>query len=172
MASITVSGGDKWRKALERLAQKVQVRAGVLEGAQYQGKSVAQYAAYNEFGVASIPVTKKMRGYFLFKYGVRLKKQTLTIPARPFMRSMLAEQRQTWINGLAALLKAGRTPEEALQLVGRRMMGDIKGKILSNMEPPNSSFTKMVKNRRGAGRAGTLVNTGALEKSINFEVQK
>lgn len=171
MASITVSGGDKWRKALERLAQKVQVRAGVLEGAQYQGKSVAQYAAYNEFG-ALVPVTKKMRGYFLFKYGVRLKKQTLTIPARPFMRSTLAEQRQTWINGLAALLKAGRTPEEALQLVGRRMMDDIKGKILSNMEPPNSSFTKMVKNRREAGRAGTLVNTGALEKSINFEVQK
>ena len=49
-ASITVSGGDKWRKALERLAQKVQVCAGVLENARYQGKCVAQYAAYNEFG--------------------------------------------------------------------------------------------------------------------------
>lgn len=171
MASITVSGGDKWRKALERLAQKVQVRAGVLENARYQGKSVAQYAAYNEFG-ASIPVTKKMRGYFLFKYGVRLKKQTLTIPARPFMRSTLNEQRQTWINGLAALLKAGRTPEEALHLVGDRMVRNIKDKILSNMQPPNSTFTKMVKNRREAGRAGTLVNTGTLEKSIEREVQK
>lgn len=171
MASITVSGGDKWRKALERLAQKVQVRAGVLESAQDQGKSVAQYAAYNEFG-AVVPVTKKMRGYFLFKYGVRLKKQTLIIPARPFMRKTLEEHRQEWVNSLASALKAGMSPEDALKGIGDRMVADIKRKIMSNMEPENSPLTVRIKNGKEAGRAGTLFNTGALEKSINFEVQK
>lgn len=147
MAGITVSGGNKWRKALERLARKVQVRAGVLEGATTtEGQSVAQYAACNEFGTARIP-------------------------ARPFMRSTLTEQRRAWINGFSALLKAGRTPDEALRRVGERMARNIKDKILSNMEPANAASTIARKNKKEAGRAGTLVDTGTLEKSINFEVQ-
>lgn len=56
MATITVSGGTKWKAYLERLAQKVQVRAGVLRGAKNsEGKSIAASAAYNEFGTTSIP---------------------------------------------------------------------------------------------------------------------
>lgn len=148
MANITVKGGDKWRKALERLAQKVQVRAGVLEGATTtEGQSVVQYAAYNEFG-------------------------TSRIPARPFMRSTLTEQRQAWINGFLALLKAGRAPDEALRLVGDRMVRNFKDKILSNMEPANAASTIARKNKKEAGRAGTLFDTGALLKSINSEIVK
>lgn len=148
MANITVKGGDKWRKALERMAQKVQVRAGVLEGATTtEGQSVVQYAAYNEFG-------------------------TSRIPARPFMRSTLTEQRQAWINGFLALLKAGRAPDEALRLVGDRMVRNFKDKILSNMEPANAASTIARKNKKEAGRAGTLFDTGALLKSINSEIVK
>lgn len=174
MANISFKGGDKWHKALSRLSQdkKIMVRAGVLEGATTtDGKPVAQYAAYNEFG-AAVPVTRKMWGFFLHKYGVPLKKQRLVIPARPFMRNTLSEQREAWVRGVAAMLKAGRSPEEALQTAGSRMAEDIRAKILSNMEPRNSGFTERLKNEQEAGRAGTLVNTGALVRAIHFEVEK
>ena len=85
MAAITISGGDKWKAYLERLAQKAEVRAGVLEGATNieTRQLVAEYAAYNEFG-------------------------TSRIPARPFMRTTLQEQRGEWVQGLGRLLDKRR----------------------------------------------------------------
>lgn len=148
MASITISGGHKWKAYLQRLAQKAKVRAGVPEGAtNSEGKSVAEYAAYNEFGAARIP-------------------------PRPFMRNTLEEQRRNWIDALAALLKEGHTPDNALQLLGRRMADDIQAKILSNMDPANAASTIAGKNKKEAGRAGTLVDTGALVTSISYVVEK
>lgn len=147
MAAITISGGDKWKAYLERLAQKAEVRAGVLEGATTtEGQSVAQYAAYNEFGTARIP-------------------------ARPFMRTTLQKQRGEWVQGLGRLL-ASRDPEQALHFVGRRMEDDIRAKILSNMAPANAPSTVARKNKEEAGRAGTLVDTGALAQSISYEISK
>lgn len=147
MAAITISGGDKWKAYLERLAQKAEVRAGVLEGATTtEGQSVAQYAAYNEFGTARIP-------------------------ARPFMRTTLQKQRGEWVQGLGRLL-ASRDPEQALHFVGRRMEDDIRTKILSNMAPANAPSTVARKNKEEAGRAGTLVDTGALAQSISYEISK
>ena len=172
-ANINITGGDKWRKALSKLAQDktIKVRAGVLEGAKTtDGKTVAQYAAYNEFG-AVVRVTPKMKAFFRYRFGVNLKKDTLVIPARPFMRRTLEKHRQEWVNGVAALLKNGRSPQDTLQLVGKRMADDIQAQIMSNMDPANSGLTTRIKNERESGRAGTLVNTGALVKSINYEVE-
>ena len=147
MAAITISGGDKWKAYLERLAQKAELRAGVLEGAtNTEGQKVAEYAAYNEFG-------------------------TSRIPARPFMRTTLQEQRGEWVQGLGRLL-ASHGPEQALHFVGRRMEDDIRTKILSNMAPANAPSTVARKNKEEAGRAGTLVDTGALAKSISYEISK
>lgn len=173
-ANISIKGGDRWRKALSRLAQdkKIMVRAGVLEGATTtDGKSVAQYAAYNEFGTV-IPVTGKMKGFFRHQFGVNLKKQVIVIPARPFMRRTLENHRQAWVNGVAALLKESRSPEDTLEHVGRRMADDIQAQIMSNMEPENSVLTKKIKNEQESGRAGTLVNTGTLVRAISYEVEK
>lgn len=174
MANISIKGGDQWRKALSKLAQDktIKVRAGVLEGAKNtEGQSVAQYAAYNEFG-AVIPVTPKMKAFFRHRLGVNLKKRALVIPARPFMRRTLEKHRQEWVHGVAALLKNGRSPQDTLQLVGKRMADDIQAQIMSNMDPANSGLTTQIKNERESGRAGTLVNTGALVRSINYEVEK
>lgn len=148
MAAITISGGDKWKAYLERLAQKAEVRAGVLEGATNieTRQLVAEYAAYNEFGTARIP-------------------------ARPFMRTTLQKQRGEWVQGLGRLL-ASRDPEQALHFVGRRMEDDIRAKILSNMAPANAPSTVARKNKEEAGRAGTLVDTGALAQSISYEISK
>ncbi len=174
MANISIKGGDKWRKVLGKLAQDkvIKVHAGVLEGATTtDGKSVAQYAAYNEFG-AEVRVTPKMKGFFCHQFGVNLKKEKLVIPARPFMRKTLENKQQEWVNTVAAALKAGRTPEDVLKLVGSRMKRDIKDQIMSNMEPQNSPLTEQIKSAQEAGRAGTLFNTGALLKAIDSEVMK
>ena len=174
MANISIKGGDQWRKALSRLARDkvIKVRAGVLEGAKTtDGKTVAQYAAYNEFG-AVVRVTPKMKAFFRYRFGVNLKKDALVIPARPFMRTTLENHQKDWLNGVAALIKAGRTPEDTLQQVGKRIADDIQAQIMSNMDPANSGLTTQIKNERESGRAGTLVNTGALVKAINYEVEK
>ena len=174
MANISIRGGDKWRKALGRLAQDkvMKVRAGVLEGAtNTEGKSVAQYAAYNEFG-AMVRVTPKMKAFFRYRFGVNLKKDVLVIPARPFMRTTLENHRQEWVNMVAAALKAGILPEDVLEKIGRRMEQDIQATIMSNMEPKNSDLTTKIKNEQESGRAGTLFNTGTLFKAIKHEVVK
>lgn len=88
------------------------------------------------------------------------------------MRRTLRNHRQEWVNKVAAALKAGRSPEDVLDLIGKIMAQDIQAQIKSNMKPKNKPLTLMIKNAQEAGRAGTLVNTGALVRSINYEVEK
>lgn len=148
MGKVTISGGTRWKAYLERLAKKVEVRAGVMEDATTdEGERVAEYAAYNEFG-------------------------TSRVPPRPFMRKTLERERENWIRGVGGLLRNGRSPDEALELVGTRMAEDIQKTIMSNMAPANAPSTIRRKNRAEAGRAGTLVDTGALVKSITHQVTK
>ena len=52
------------------------------------------------------------------------------------------------------------------------MAENIEATIMSNMAPANAPSTIRRKNRTEAGRAGTLVDTGALLKSITHQVPK
>ena len=117
------------------------VKAGVLEEATNTetGEKVAPYAAYNEFG-------------------------TSRTPSRPFMRNTVDAKEQAWVSGLGRLLET-RAPEEAMRMLGP---GD--------MPPPNAESTRLRKRKEvGGGRPGesqtpgTLVDTGSLINSINFE---
>ena len=146
MASISIDDRRIWERLRERLGKKALVRAGVLEGATNgeTGEPIAPYAAYNEFGAAGIP-------------------------PRAFLRVTRREKKAEWIENLARALRAGRAPQEALDLVGRRMADDIQAKIMSNMPPENSEATRRRKNAEEAGK-GTLVDTGSLAHSINYEV--
>lgn len=68
--------------------QQLAVFIGVLRSAQNRdGESLVDLALVHEEG-AVIPVTPKMRGYFMWAFGIRLKPSTqfITIPARPFLR--------------------------------------------------------------------------------------
>lgn len=152
MAHITISGGNKWRGHLERLfAKRVEVRAGVLEGATNEEAAregresrVAVYAAYNEFGAKNIP-------------------------ARPFMRQTVAEQMPTWKQNVArALPRMGM--DATAKVIGQRMAEDIQAKILSDMPPPNAPATLRRKAEK-EGPRGTLVDTGTLAKAISYEVK-
>ena len=158
MANISIKGGDKWRKALSKLAQDkvIKVRAGVLEGAKTtDGKSVATYAAYNEFG-------------------------TDNIPARPFMRNTITREREKWARGVEALIERGLTPEEALRAVGSRMSDAIKKTIQESLDivaNAPSTIRKKTRQATGGEEGATdtpppLIDKGNLLRSINWEVEK
>lgn len=160
---------------LERIAKELSdpshptwVKAGILGGATAEdGTSVAEYAAYNEFG-------------------------TSEIPRRPFIRSTMdenAEKYKSLLQGaLHGLASAGSAEpiRMALTAVGREMEVDIKQKIMSNMDPPNAPAyaawkegrRKVTKNgkvlkrprKRQKGYVGTLFLTGTMLKSVAYEL--
>lgn len=173
MAKLTVSmtGADSIIQQLEKLADaKGLVKAGILEGAQ--NKDVLEYAPAQEFG-AKIKVTAKMRGFLAANYDIHLKASTthIVIPPRPFMRTTFQQHWREWVEILASALRAGVAAEVALEHVGMRMQDDIIAQILSNMPPPNSAATTMIKQKEAPGAVGrTLYKTGRLAHSIDYQV--
>jgi hypothetical protein len=84
MARRAFSGGDvleaKLKEMAERVSRKASLNVGFLEGATYpDGTPVAQIAAINEFGA-----TGAGRG------------NSVTIPARPAFRTMIAKKACPW----------------------------------------------------------------------------
>ncbi|MFQ9365596.1 MAG: hypothetical protein ACLS73_04730 [Bilophila wadsworthia] len=179
-------------KLLKRyITPDIIVKAGVLENAKRAegGTPVAEYAAYNEYG-ATIEIPERTQTLYFkrkrdgsvgnrfvkkgksdFAQDASVKAHTVTIPSRPFLRSTLDAKADAWCDNLAEALEAGRTPKEAMRLVGRRMADDIQATIKSNMPPDNAESTKRRKNAKGAGK-GTLIDSGSLLKSIDYEVVK
>ncbi len=179
-------------KLLKRyITPDIIVKAGVLENAKRGegGTPVAEYAAYNEYG-ATIEIPERTQTLYFkrkrdgsvgnrfvkkgksdFAQDATVKAHTVTIPSRPFLRSTLDAKADVWCDNLAEALEAGRTPKEAMRLVGRRMADDIQATIKSNMPPDNAESTKRRKNAKGAGK-GTLIDSGSLLKAIDYEVVK
>ena len=130
----TGTRGGNLSGELEKLLKRyitpdIVVKAGVLESAKRAegGASVAEYAADREYG-------------------------TSAVPSSPFLRSTLDARAEAWCDNLAQALAAGRTPEEAMQLVGHRMADDIQATIKSNMPPDNAESTKRRKTPEGRER--------------------
>ena len=145
--STQVLGGDKWKTVLEELAkEKVGVKVGILEGATTpDGKPIAPYAAFNEFG-------------------------TEHIPSRPFMRQTVAEKTGEWASSTTSLIKGKSTEKgilkKAVGYMGRQMEADLVEKIKSNIPPANKAAT--IK-RKGPGKP-TLFDSGDMLHAISSEV--
>lgn len=152
MATVTVSleGYDELIAKLEKYADAHgSVKAGILEGATNdEGTNVLDYAPFLEFGTAGMP-------------------------ARPFMRTTFAKHKMEWVDIIAKALKAGYDPETALEYAGGQMKADIVDQIKSNMPPPNSPSWVRYKQKHAAANANnTLMFTGTMVKSIDYEVTK
>ena len=130
------------------------VKAGILEGATNNetGESVAEYAAYNEFGTGDIP-------------------------SRPFLRKTFDDNIDKWIDGFSKAL-SHRSPRQSLQVLGIKMQDDIVDTIKSNMPPRNSAATIAKKTKAvtkggsvvGTSNPGTLIDTGSMINAVNYEV--
>lgn len=146
--TIRREGGANLERVLKKYLQPAKVSAGIFADAT-NGETeepIAPYAAANEYGAPGIP-------------------------ARPFMRRTVKSKGTGWVKNVAAALKAGRTPQQALQLTGMRMAEDIQATIKSNMPPPNSLETMLKKHAAEAGK-GTLIDTGSMIKSINYRLDE
>lgn len=128
------------------------LRVGVMENARNidTGEPVAPYAAANEFG-------------------------TSRIPARPFLRSTIDAKGNEWADYLGKAIRARVPLQTALKLTGEKMKSDVKATIAGNMAPANAPSTirrKLRQEDEGGGmmHAGTLIETGSLLRSIEYEV--
>lgn len=128
------------------------LRVGVMENARNidTGEPVAPYAAANEFG-------------------------TRRIPARPFLRSTIDAKGHEWADYLGRAIRARVPLQTALELTGEKMKSDVKATIAGNMAPANAPSTirrKLRQEDEGGGmmHAGTLIETGSLLRSIEYEV--
>lgn len=128
------------------------LRVGVMENARNidTGEPVAPYAAANEFG-------------------------TSRIPARPFLRSTIDAKGNEWADYLGKAIRARVPLKTALELTGEKMKSDVKATIAGNMAPANAPSTirrKLRQEDEGGGmmHSGTLIETGSLLRSIDYEV--
>ena len=152
MNNVTVTGGDKYKAVLEKIARlKLTAQAGIPSGATTtDGKSIPMYAAYNEFG-------------------------TSRIPARPFMRTTANEHQNEWCETLAGALKGEILKDNAkgaMGLVGEQMKAHIQQTIQKGSFAPNAPRT--VANKRAKGKVEPdhpLIDTGQMLASIISEVK-
>lgn len=159
-------------KGLEKLGGQY-VEAGVFAnaGTEKDGRTkVADVAIWNEYGV-DIQVTPKMRGY-LHVLGIHLSpnKTTIRIPARPFMKQAADNNANAWeqlIEELAGRVIDGMNPQQALELLGNQVKGDIKEIFTKGDFAPNSPATIA---RKKSSRP--LIDTGRLRNSVDFRIKK
>ena len=157
-------------KQLEELG-KYKVSAGV----PGDGKN-GMIAAVMEYGATIVPRPEnygKTHGYLWVpngKGGVVLLK-SVTIPARPYIRSTFAEKQGDWSNFAEKLVwqvaTGDLTAYQAYNQLGARMARDIKQKITSHPAPANAPLT--IANKGGGG---TLIDSGHLRDSVTWKVEE
>ena len=150
--TVKVTGGDKYKKFLAKLGEIAGgVKAGILQGATTtDGKNIAEYAIYNEFG-------------------------TSRIPARPFLRTVAKEKPKTWIGQMVRRIK-GKAADPAawkgaLVVCGEQMQADIKDSIQNGSWTPNAPATVKAKARKGKIEPDhPLIDTGQMLAAVSYEV--
>ena len=137
---------EQIRKMLLSLKKK-EIQIGILSDAginEESGTAIVDYAIANEFGVGNNP-------------------------ERSFLRSTFDEQGDKWsgiLNKIVDSVIEGKTDvQNKIEQAGAVMVGDVKEKILSNIPPANHPKTTAKKKSNR-----TLIDTGAMLKSINFKI--
>ena len=152
--TVKISGGDKYKKFLAKMSEIAGgVKAGILNNATTtDGKSIATYAAYNEFGGANNHP-----------------------PSRPFMRTVAKERPKVWVGQMVAKIRGNATKPEAwkgaLVLAGESMKADIKDSIQNGAWTPNAEATVNAKRRKGKVEPDhPLMDTGQMLAAVSYEV--
>lgn len=152
MSYVKVTGGDKYEKILQKIADlKIGVKAGIPAGATTtDGKSIPEYALYNELG-------------------------TRHIPARPFMKKTVDEHQNEWLDIIAGKLNVEAIVKDdaknVMGLVGEVMQAHIKQTIEKGSFAPNARATIEAKRRKGKRDPDhPLIDTGQMMESVINEV--
>ena len=187
------SGGAKIKARLAEIAKMASkgelLRVGFLENATYSdGTSVAMVAAVQEFGgTVTVPeheqsVFRKVSangdrflrgGKFVkrsqanFESAHMVPAHTITIPPRPYFRSMIARESKHWGDDLARNLKTKNyDAHQALNLTGADIAGQLQESIITFSSPPNAPSTIAKK-----GVDNPLIDSGNMLNSVDWEVE-
>lgn len=187
----TLEGGDKLKATLAALAAKVSkpgtLNVGFLEGATYSktGKPVAYIAAIQEYGgTFNHPggtryITDAVINKRTLQVGTRFvgadfvgetevtKAHKITIPPRPFFRTMIAENSPQWGETLGKQLVATNyNVNRSLRLMGTEMKGQLQDSIRNWSTPSNAPSTI-----RKKGFNDPLIDSGEMLNAVDFEVK-
>jgi len=128
-----------------------QVKVGFVDGATYpDGTSVAEVAAYNE-------------------YGVPQERQ----PPRPFFRNAIAMHEKEWSEAVGRGIRAGYPVAQVLELIGAKIQGDVQESIATLLEPPLSPVTlhiRRTRKERPTESTKPLVDSKVMIGDVNYEV--
>ena len=125
---------------------KAVVKTGIQSNSgENEGVSIAEYAAFNEFG-------------------------TRTIPERPFMRKTFDDNLANYNKLIERLFKGmlgGKLDAKmAFSILGQQTEDDMKNTIMTGNFAPNSDYTIAKK-----GSSRPLIDTGTMRNSIRYEVE-
>lgn len=156
MATVIIEERGISFEALKQQARQLagkELAAGVLRTAgkhKETGADLVDIAHWNEYG-------------------------TSRIPKRPFMRIAASRNEKNWgilAEDAAEKVIDGMGVEQAVDLLGNQMVGDIKEVIGDKkLLRPNAPSTIRMKTVRGKVGDAPLIDTGQLRQSISFEVR-
>ena len=191
MAEPVLTGGERLQAYLHEMAAKLDadgtprmLEVGFMEDAtEPDGTSIPALAALNEFGgTVTIPARETTIHRSLneatgeFRKGGRfvtaaqsnfatthtVPEYTVTIPPRPFFRTMIASESPHWGDDLGRLLVAnGYDTERALDQMGESITGELQQSIRDFTTPANAPSTIASK-----GFDDPLVHRGNLLRSV------
>ncbi len=160
MPGISISGGDKWKKALEKYAKEPELRVGILDGATYQG----EYGTKAGQSVAEVAYWQE--------YGTHNKEGGEIIPPRPFFRNSIEEKKSAWLELVENEVKRGQSLDDAFFALGETATADITETIKAGVNPPLSDITLERRQLLGLTSTTPLMQTMTLIKALGYEVDK
>jgi len=187
------TGGTRASQSLREAVEQFQggggLKVGFLENATYpDGTPVAMIAMIQEYGATidrdagTVTIYRKINaaGTEFLRNGRFVKRSqsnfssthahgpyTITIPPRPFFRTMITQNQRSWAPTLARILKTNKRidAESALSMLGEIMVGQLKASIIAMKSPPNAPSTI-----RKKGFDDPLIETGHMLNSVDYEV--
>jgi hypothetical protein len=157
-------GFKKLNSELKKLEQKPFVKIGV------QGKDASDDKTVRNYD-GSI---SKLSGITVVEIA-NFHEFGLGVPERSFLRSTLDENRNKYTNIVKELrteiTKGVWDTKTALEILGQKIVSDVKQKIYDGIPPELAEST--IQNKTVAGRTGEtpLIDTGQLVQSITYTVE-
>lgn len=129
-----------------------QVKVGFIDGATHTvtGESISQIAAWNEYGQ---PENNQ--------------------PPRPFFRNAISGHEEEWKENLSTWIGDGIPVDQALELLGAQIRGDVQVSISELMEPQLSDATLYMRRTRKNQPTDSekpLVDRGEMFGDVKYEV--
>lgn len=172
---IRIRDNNKIPEILDRIDEinAKKARVGYISGGDYSGGqiTVKGLARVHEYGI-NIPVTKKMRAFFQYKFGISLKPSTtvIHIPERSFIRAGADKATPAIVQKAKELipqaLLGNVDPMLLYEMLGEELKGEIQEYAIDLSSPANKSLT--VQNK---GSSNPLVDTGNMIQSMEVIIE-